>query len=222
MQILWKAKQQKKEEIWQKGYFFHSNFHISVHLQGIDALLVNEFSLFTLYVYTCVRVSLPRLQTLTVICQEIPISIWNNLVIIGSVVQSTYFFLLIWTHPRFKLTVITSLVVVALQLAILWGNFTGARGIETNKEEGAEVETQPVDCSSLSMLASLSKHLWANGFKGLTSSNISSTQLNGIISYLFMNAPYSPPLTLVNAVGVNGIVLMVMYGGLCEETDGEM
>lgn len=169
----------------------------------------------------CASVS-ARLQTLTVICQEIPISIWNNLVIIGSVVQSTYFFLLIWTHPRFKLTVITSLVVVALQLAILWGNFTGARGIETNKEEGAEVETQPVDCSSLSMLASLSKHLWANGFKGLTSSNISSTQLNGIISYLFMNVPYSPPLTLVNAVGVNGIVLMVMYGGLCEETDGEM
>lgn len=27
---------------------------------------------------------------------------------------------------------------------------------------------------------------------------------------------------LFNAVGVNGIVVMVMYGGLCQQTDGEM
>ena len=103
------------------------------------------------------------LRTLTVIRQEIPISVWNNLVIIGPVVQSTYFFLLIWTLPRFKLGVITSHVDAALHSTILCGSSAGAKGIETKteggeEEEGAEVETQPAD-SFLHMIASLSKHL---------------------------------------------------------------
>lgn len=39
-----------------------------------------------------------------------------------------------------------------------------------------------------------------------------------------MKAPHLSFLisALFNAEGVNGIVVMMMYGGLCEETDGEM
>lgn len=37
-----------------------------------------------------------------------------------------------------------------------------------------------------------------------------------------MNAGHFSFDSLFNAAGVNGIVVMVMYGGLCEETDGEM
>lgn len=61
-----------------------------------------------------------------------------------------------------------------------------------------------------------------NGFAGLTSSHVASKWLKSIISYLFMAAArFSSPF-LFNAAGVNGIVVMVMYGGLCQQTDGEM
>lgn len=90
------------------------------------------------------------LQTLTVFHQEICVSVGDNLVIIGSVIQSTYFFLPIWTPRSFKLAIITSHVVVALHFSILWGSFAAAKGIETKteeggREEGVEVETQPTD-----------------------------------------------------------------------------
>ena len=79
-------------------------------------------------------------QTLTLISPKIPISVWNYLVITDSVVQSTHFFLLIWTLPRFKPAVITSHAVVALLFTILWGIFAGAKGIETKTEEEEEEE----------------------------------------------------------------------------------
>lgn len=72
---------------------------------------------------------------------------------------------------------------------------------------------------------SFSKHQQTNkinGFAGLTSSHVSSKRLKSIISYLFIDAAHSSSSSLFNAAGVNGIVVMVMYGGLCEQTDGEM
>lgn len=69
------------------------------------------------------------------------------------------------------------------------------RGRKDGGGEGGErLKHSPAD-SVLPVIASLSKHLLKNGFEGLTSSNISSKRLNGIISYLFMNAT-PPPFSL--------------------------
>lgn len=74
------------------------------------------------------------------------------------------------------------------------GNFTCAKGIETKREE-VEVGACRGWNTALPTIASFSKHLQTNGFERLTSLNISSKRLNGIISYLFMNAPhFFPPL----------------------------
>lgn len=72
---------------------------------------------------------------------------------------------------------------------------------------------------------SFSKHQQTNEtnyFAGLTSSQVSSKRLKSTISYLFMDAAHFPSSSLFNAAGLNGIVVMVIYGGLCEQTDGEM
>lgn len=37
-----------------------------------------------------------------------------------------------------------------------------------------------------------------------------------------MDAAHFTSSSLFNAAGVNGIVVMVMYGGFCEQTEGEM
>lgn len=102
-------------------------------------------------------------------------------------------------------------MVASLHFSILWRSFTGANGIET-KGWGGGIE-------------SVSKHQQTNetnGFAGLTSSHGSSKRQKSIISYLFMDAAHFSSSSLFSAVGVNGIVVMVMYGGLCEQTDGEM
>lgn len=103
-------------------------------------------------------------------------------------------------------------MVASLRFSILWRSFTGAKGTETKTGGGGGIE-------------SFSKHQQTNetnGFAGLTSSHISSKRLKSIISYLFMDAAHFTSSSLFNAAGVNGIVVMVMYGGFCEQTEGEM
>lgn len=129
------------------------------------------------------------------------------------------FFLLIWRLHSLKLAVITSHVVYSLHFSILWRSFTGAKGIET--KTGGSWNTP----SFLPVIIFKSKHQQTNeinGLAGLTSSPASSKRLKSISCYLFMDAADFSSSSLFNAAGANGIAVMVMYGGLCEQTDGEM
>lgn len=146
---------------------FHTEWHDGtfsrVTLQGTATACTPTLCMcMCVFMYMCVPVCVCHCVCLLspmVICQEIPISVWNNLVITASVVQSTYSFLLIWTLPRFKLAVITSPVVVLYTSPSCGGISLVPRAWrqrqKIEEEDEAEDETQPTD-SFLPTIKSLS------------------------------------------------------------------
>ena len=81
------------------------------------------------------------------------------MVISGPAFQSMHFFLLIGTLPCFNLTIITSHEVPCSHFTILWGNFIGAEGIDTQTEEEEGAATD-------SSHPATAQHLRTNGFEG--------------------------------------------------------